>query len=186
MFGGGAGLTVALGLVPAAEAARRRRCRPRGARPTHAVPTEPAKTFGVGTYTDASVAYQISNFTIGRALVSCGVGTIAASEWSGPFAMLMYSTRVAHFESEPRSSFIRTGGRMRSITQIAGRTVEDVEHDFVALAYGRAGGVRPRFDVHFVTPFWRPDNAMATPSDAYPGKCRFGGELMIGEITVGR
>lgn len=137
-------------------------------------------------YTDASVANQASSFTIGRTLVSCGVGTVAAGAWSGPFAMLMYSTRVAHFEFEPLSSFIRAGGRMRSITQVAGGTVEDIEHDFVAIAHGSAGGIRPRFDVHFVTPFWKPGNVMATPSDAYPGKCRFGGELLIGEITVGR
>lgn len=185
-LGSGTGLAAALGLVPAAEAAKLRRCRARPAPPAPAPPAEPSKALGVGTYTDASVANQVSNFTIARALVSCGVGTIATGGWSGPFAMLMYSTRVAHFESEPLSSFIRAGGRMRSITQVAGRTIEDVEHDFVAIAHGRSGGLRPRFDVHFVTPFWKPDNAMATRSDAYPGKCRFGGELLIGEITVGR
>jgi hypothetical protein len=185
-LGGGAGAAAALGLVPAADAAKARRCRARRMPSAPSQPVAPPKAFGVGTYTDASVANQVSNFTIGRAMVSCGVGTIAAGGWSGPFAMLMYATRVAHFESEPLSSFIRAGGTMRSITQVAGRTVEDVEHDFVAIAFGRASGARPRFDVHFVTPFWRPGNAMATPSEAYPGKCRFGGELLIGEITVGR
>jgi hypothetical protein len=116
---------------------------------------------------------------------SCGVGTIASGDWSGPFAMLMYATRMVHFEAEPLSSYIRAGGRMRSITQMLGRTVEDVEHDFVAVAHGRSGGGPPRFDVHFVTPFWNPGNPMATRSEDFPGKCRFGGEMLIGEITVG-
>ena len=34
---------------------------------------------GVGTYTDASVANQISNFSINRQMVSCGVGTVGAT-----------------------------------------------------------------------------------------------------------
>ena len=40
---------------------------------------------GVGTYTDASVANQISNFTINRQMVSCGVGTVGATGFTGPF-----------------------------------------------------------------------------------------------------
>ena len=147
-------------------------------------PPPQVNAFGVGTYTDSSVANQISNFTINRTQVSCGVGTLATSGWTGPFAMLMYSTRIALFEAEPLSSYIRVGGRMRSITQMLGNTVEDVEHDFVAVAHGRNGSGRPRFDVHFATPFWKPGNPMATRSEDYPGKCRFGGELLLGEVSI--
>jgi hypothetical protein len=52
---------------------------------------------GVGTYTDASVGQQISNFTINPRMVSCGVGTVAAGQMSGPFAMLMYAKTVATY-----------------------------------------------------------------------------------------
>jgi hypothetical protein len=188
-WGGGASLAASAGLVPVTGAelaeARARRCRARRRVAPAPAPPRERTAFGAGTYTDASVANQASTFTIGRSMVSCGVGTIASGGWSGPFAMLMYSTRIALFEAESLSSYIRAAGRMRSITQMLGKTVEDVEHDFVAIAHGRSGGGRPRFDVHFVTPFWDPGNPMATRSEDYPGKCRFGGEMLIGEIMVG-
>lgn len=171
--------------APASAAAKRRstRCVTQR-RPAQPLPAPGPDASGVGTYTDASVANQISNFTINRSMVSCGVGTLAANGWSGPFAMLMYATHIAYFEAEPLSSYIRAGGRMRSITQMLGKTVEDVEHDFVAVAHGRNGSGPPRFDVHFATPFWKPGNPMATRSADYPGKCRFGGEMLIGEIRI--
>jgi hypothetical protein len=160
--------------------------RTRRAKPGPPAPAPAPNAFGVGTYTDASVADQISNFTINRLQVSCGVGTVAASGWTGPFAMLMYSTHIAMFEADALASYLRASGRMRSITQMLGKTIEDVEHDFVAVAHGHNGSGPPRFDVHFATPFWKPGNPMATRSTDYPGKCRFGGEMLLGEITIGR
>jgi len=49
------------------------------------------KDEGVGTYSDSSVVNQVSNFTINRQMISCGVGTVSGGGigFSGPFAMLM-------------------------------------------------------------------------------------------------
>src|SRR5438034_5505362 len=86
---------------------------------------------GVGTYTDPSVANQISNFTINRQMVSCGVGTVAFTpQFSGPFAMLMYAKDISHYYANHLTKTIRASGRMRSITHVGGNLVEDVEHDF--------------------------------------------------------
>ena len=45
-----------------------------------------------------------------------------------------------------------------------------------------AGGAR--FDVHFSTPFWDRYNPMCTPSAIKAGACRFGGQLLIGNIFI--
>jgi hypothetical protein len=149
---------------------------------------------GVGMYTDASVAHQISSFTINPQTVSCGVGTLAAGgEASGPFAMLMYATRMDSYTVDQGSGEIRATGRMRSITKVGGSVVEDAEHDFLAVAAGtvahggfeqavHAGG--DRFDVHFQTPFWDQYNPMCTPSGLIAGDCRFGGELLMGHVCM--
>lgn len=146
---------------------------------------------GVGTYTDSSVANQISNFTINPLMVSCGVGTLAHGQWSGPFAMLMYSTDIRAYEVERAAAAIRASGTMRSITKVAGETVEDVEHEFLALAVDGAAHsageerARPdRFDVHLRTDFWNVANPMCSPSDTVQGGCRFGGDLLLGDIFV--
>src|SRR5919109_5028599 len=119
---------------------------------------------GVGMYTDSSVAHQVSSFTINPQTVSCGVGTLAAGgEASGPFAMLMYATRMDSYTVDKEFGEIRATGRMRSITKVGGAVVEDAEHDFLAVAAAtvahggfeqavHAGG--DRFDIHFQTPFW--------------------------------
>ncbi len=71
--------------------------------------------------------------------------------------------------------------------------VEDAEHDFLAVAAGagphggfdqavHAGGAR--FDVHFSTPFWDRYNPMCTPSSVAAGACRFGGELLLGNVFM--
>jgi len=140
---------------------------------------------GVGTYTDASVANQISNFTINRQMVSCGVGTVGASGFTGPFAMLMYSKDIQSYSADHYTRTIRVFGRMRSITVVGGVTVEDVIHDFLAVAVDNKGTGKPdRFDVHFTTPFWKA-SPMCTPSAEVEGWCRFGGELLLGDVTVG-
>jgi hypothetical protein len=149
---------------------------------------------GVGMYTDASVAHQVSSFTINPQTVSCGVGTLAAGgEASGPFAMLMYATRMDSYTVDKESGEIRATGRMRSITKVGGAVVEDAEHDFLAVAAAtvahggfeqavHAGG--DRFDVHFRTPFWDQYNPMCTPSTLVEGDCRFGGELLMGHVFM--
>jgi hypothetical protein len=151
---------------------------------------------GVGMYTDPSVANQVSSFTINPQTVSCGVGTVAAGgEASGPFAMLMYATRMDSYAVDEEAGEIRAAGRMRSITKMGTAVVEDAEHDFVAIAAAtvahggfeqaaHAGG--DRFDVHFSTPFWDRYNAMCTPSTVIAGACRFGGELLLGHVFMGR
>jgi hypothetical protein len=148
---------------------------------------------GVGAYTDASVAHQVSNFTINERMVSCGVGTVApGGPSSGPFAMLMYATEIHRYDVERNGDRrILAEGRMRSITRMAGLTVEDVEHDFLAVAVDGRGSAPDRFDVHFATPLWSPDNPMATPSADHPGWVRFGGAVIadpegrpLGEIVV--
>ena len=149
---------------------------------------------GVGMYTDSSVANQVSSFTINPKTVSCGVGTLATGgEASGPFAMLMYATRMDSYTVDQEAGEIRATGRMRSITKVGTAVVEDAEHDFLAVAASavphggfdqatHAGGAR--FDVHFSTPFWDRYNAMCTPSAIKAGACRFGGELLLGNIFV--
>jgi hypothetical protein len=151
------------------------------------------KDEGVGTYTDPSVASQISNFSINRQMVSCGVGTITGgSTFSGPFAMLMYAKDISHYHANHLTKVIRASGRMRSITHVGGTQVEDEDHDFLAIAVDN-GATGDRFDVHFKTTFWNPANPMCSPSTEVPGSCRFGGVLVtdslgttqMGDITVG-
>lgn len=158
--------------------------------------TQPLMGTGVGMYTDSSVANQVSSFTINPKTVSCGVGTLAAGgDASGPFAMLMYATRMDSYTVDPEAGEIRATGRMRSITKVGSAVVEDAEHDFLAVAAAsvahggfdqamHAGG--DRFDVHFSTPFWDRYNPMCTPSSIVAGACRFGGELLLGNVFVPR
>lgn len=144
------------------------------------------KEAAVGIYTDLSVAGQASSFSMNRSMVSCGVGTLAGPHLSGPFAMLMYATRIDTYAVVRAARTLRATGHMRSITQMAGQTVEDVEHEFIAIALDGGGAHPDRFDVHFRTPFWTPGkNPMATPSDVDPHLSRFGGELLIGLVDAG-
>jgi hypothetical protein len=149
---------------------------------------------GVGMYTDPSVANQASSFTINPLMVSFGVGTLAAGgEVSGPFAMLMYATHVGGYQVDPEAGEIRATGRMRSITKIGAAVVEDIEGDFTAVAADTVAhaaaeeALHPggdRFDVHFQTPFWNHGNAGCTHSDLVDGGCRFGGELLLGDVLI--
>jgi hypothetical protein len=143
---------------------------------------------GVGLYTDPSVANQVSTFTINRTLVSCGVGTFEVGGAFGPFDMLMYSTRIDVYDVDCGAREITAKGEMRSITRVAGVVVEDVRHPFIAHAVDLDGDEEPprrdRFDVHFKTTFWQPGNPFCTPSDRYPGLCRFGGRLFAGDVHV--
>jgi hypothetical protein len=142
---------------------------------------------GVGMYSDASTADHASTFTIDRRLVSCGVGA-ENIEGIGPFEMLMYSTKIKKYIVDRDAKEITARGEMRSITRAAGAVVEDVRHAFIAHALDRDGDEgqprSDRFDIHFKTAFWQPGNLLCTPSDRYPGLCRFGGVLFAGDIHV--
>jgi hypothetical protein len=119
------------------------------------------KDEGVGTYSDASVGNQISNFSINRQMVSCGVGTVSTPSGTGghtggPFAMLMYATDIAFYHADHRTKTITARGRMISITHVDGEEVEREEHDFIAIAKDRREPVvqqgnpmEDRFDIHF-------------------------------------
>ncbi len=147
------------------------------------------KDEGVGTYTDDSVANQVSTFTINRQMVSCGVGigSVDPVTKSVPFAMLMFSTDIRAYHAGPLTKIIRASGRMRTITKVGANIVEDVEHDFLAIAVDNHGSTNPdRFDIHFATPFWKAGNPSCTPSTEMAGGCRFGGEVLLGDITAGR
>jgi hypothetical protein len=182
----------ALGVAAAAGPAGGARPRPAGASLRQEEAAMPGT--GVGMYTDDSVAHQVSSFTINPKMVSCGVGTLAAGgDSSGPFAMLMYSTRIDTYSVDADAGEIRATGRMRSITKVGGAVVEDAEHDFLAIAAStvRHGGFEDavhaggdRFDVHFSTPFWDRYNPMCSPSVVAAGKCRFGGELLLGHVFM--
>jgi hypothetical protein len=143
---------------------------------------------GVGLYTDASVAGLVSTFTINRQIVSCGVGTFDPSAMPfDSFGMLMYAKDTRSYKANHLTQTIRATGTMRSITQVNGITVEDVDHEFLAIALDRAGSRHPdRFDIHFASPFWNTGNPFCTPSAEVAGGCRFGGELFSGDVTVGR
>jgi len=148
---------------------------------------------GVGMYTDPSVASQVSTFTINPRLVSCGVsagpGIISppAPPQPASFAMLMYSTRLDSYQVDRKSKTIYAAGRMRSITKFGPvPPIEDVQHDFVAIAVDN--NPHDRFDIHFKTPFWNTGNLLCTPSTVVKGGCRFGGELLrdMGDVVVGQ
>lgn len=144
---------------------------------------------GTGMYTDASVMFQASTFSINPEGVTCAVGTVNATGAIGPFEMLMYSIGTHTYVVNPVTRTITASGKMRSITRVAGVIVEDVIHDFIAVAVDNQPS-RPqpnradRFETHFASPFWNLSNPMCTPSDRVPGGCRFGGQLMIGDVSV--
>lgn len=138
---------------------------------------------GVGMYADASTAMQMSTFTINPRMVSCGVGTLGGILGStGPFSMLMYSTKVDSYKVDTATNTITATGTMRSITHMGGQVVEDAMHPFTAIAVNRAGV--DRYDLHFTTPFWNAGNPTCSRSSVEGGGCRFGGDLLMGEIAA--
>ena len=147
------------------------------------------KNEGVGLYTDASVANQVSTFTINPRKVSCGVGTVDAGGILGPFEMIMFSLDKHSYKVNTATKTITATGRMRSVTRLAGVVVEDANHDFIGIAVDNQPGTpqpngTDRFDIHFKTPFWQVGNPACSPSTIVPGGCRFGGNVFLGDVAV--
>lgn len=141
---------------------------------------------GVGIYADMSTAQQMSTFTINPRMVSCGVGTIGGllPGFTGPFGMLMYSTAITEYHVETTTNIITAKGAMRSITHmLGGALAEDENHLFTAIAVDKPGGP-DRYDLHFKTTFWNTGNLLCAPSSVVAGGCRFGGDLLMGDIAT--
>lgn len=172
---------------------------------SHNVPT--LKDAGAGMYTGMDVMQMISGASIDRNLVTCQVGIVALdfnellvlSEVvsnllgivlgpgdTGPFAMSMYSLSVSSYNVNHAAGTIRAKGIVRSITKIGGVTIENATAPYLSVATdGSRHGQRDSFSINFTTPFWKvPANPLATPSTFHKGWAMFGGDLIIGQISV--
>jgi hypothetical protein len=141
---------------------------------------------GVGIYSDMSTAFQMSTFTVNPRMVSCGVGTVGGilPGFTGPFAMLMYSTAITEYHVDTGANTITARGAMRTITHVAGGALaEDQNHTFIAVAIDKPTGP-DRWDLHFKTNFWQATNLLCTKSTLVEGGCRFGGDLLMGDIQT--
>jgi len=154
---------------------------------------------GAGMHVGPDTAMGISTFTINPSAVSCGVGSLGNSPGavpmtgslptgagtSGPFAMMMYATRVSSYSVDKHLHSITARGTMRSITAMGGQVCEDVLHPFIAVAYDRRGERPDEFYLHFLTPFWNAQNPMATKSSLNDAWAMFGSPILFGEVNVG-
>jgi hypothetical protein len=154
---------------------------------------------GAGMHSGPDTAMGISTFTISPTSVSCGVGSMGNSPGavpmtgavptgaatSGPFAMMMYATKVDSYTVDKHLGSITARGTMRSITAMGGQVVEDVLHPYIAMAYDRHGERPDEFYLHFITPFWNAQNPMATKSTVNDAWAQFGSAILFGEVNVG-
>lgn len=155
---------------------------------------------GVGMHVGPDTAMGISTFTLNPVSVTCGVGSLGNSPGAvpgtaavptgiattGPFTMLMYSTRIDKYVLDEDARTITARGVMRSITTAATLTIEDILHPFVAVGHDNRTTMRDEFYLHFQTPFWMPDgNPMATRSTLHETWAMFGSAILLGEINVG-
>jgi hypothetical protein len=162
---------------------------------------------GAGMHVGIGSVQMIACATISRTLTTCQVGQIGltfsqlgalatflepilgillGAGWSGPFAMEMYSKDVKTFEIDRPAGKMTAKGMVRSITKIAGVTIEDVTTPYLAVATDGRGSQDSYF-LSFTSPFWAtPGNPLATPSTFHPGWSMFGGELIVGEVSVPR
>lgn len=173
---------------------------------SNSVPT--LKDAGAGMHSGLSTVQMMGCATISRELVTCAVGQfgltlselgaladfllpyigfLLAPGWSGPFAMEMYSLNVTSYDITRSSGKIKAKGTVRSITKIAGVMIEDATSPYVAVATDNHGrNDQPdSYYLSFTTPFWAaPGNPLATPSTFHKGWSMFGGELIVGNISV--
>jgi hypothetical protein len=153
---------------------------------------------GAGMHAGPDTAAGISTFTLNPMSVSCGVGSLGNSPGavpmsadlptglatSGPFAMMMYATRIDSYKVDKVANSIVAIGTMRSITTMGGQTAEDVLHSFVAQGFDRKGRTPDEFFLHFKTPFWHAGNPMATKSNLNNAWAMFGSPVLFGEVNV--
>lgn len=149
----------------------------------------------VGMYTDQSTLFQSSVFSANPLFVECGVGTenlrLPTGAYLGPFEMLMYSETIDSYDVSGNTIVIT--GTMRSITRMAGNVIDDAIHPFVAVAQDGVPPAKDRWDLYYITPFWRQvpnllgdplGSVLCTPSNVIPGGCKFGGELFVGNVNA--
>jgi hypothetical protein len=101
--------------------------------------------------------------------------------------MEMYSLDVTTYDVGRTSGKIKAKGTVRSITKIAGVMIEDATSPYIAVATDNDGrNDQPdSYYLSFTTPFWTsPGNPLATPSTFHKGWSMFGGELIVGDISV--
>lgn len=161
---------------------------------------------GAGLHATMSTAGLMAAATISRESATCGVGTPALEtallqtlpgvgpilgglpilgDGVAPFAMMMYSYSVTSYDIDRQAGTLRAAGQMRSITEIAGVTIEDVEHPYIFVGKDARGTGRDSVALSFTTPFWAVGtNPLASPSDQVDGWSMFGGPLMLGEVNV--
>lgn len=159
---------------------------------------------GAGFHAEMGTMQMLSAATISRELVTCAVGQIGMNSdmvaalqpvlgtlfgpgFTGPFAMLMFAESVASYDIDRSAKTITAKGTMRSITKIAGLTIDDAMTPFLAVATdNKAKGTPDTFFLSYKTPFWNTaTNPLATPSQFVSGFSQFGGELIMGQVNVG-
>lgn len=158
---------------------------------------------GAGFHAEMGTMQMLSAATISRELVTCAVGqmglnsdmvaalqpvlgTLFGNGFSGPFAMLMFAESVASYDIDRSTKTITAKGTMRSITKIAGLTIDDAMTPFLAVATdNKAKGTPDTFFLSYKTPFWNTaTNPLATPSQFVSGFSQFGGEFIMGQVNV--
>lgn len=172
-----------------------------------AVPT--LKNAGAGMHVGVGSVQMIACATISRELVTCAVGQMGMDfsqlsllavflepflgkllgpGFSGPFAMEMYSLNVSSYDVNHRAGTIRAKGVVRSITKVAGVQIENATSPYLAVATdGSRTGQRDSYFLNFTTPFWKAHrNPLATPSKFHKGWSMFGGQFIVGEVSVTR
>jgi hypothetical protein len=178
-----------------------------GGSTSDSVPT--LKDAGAGMHVGIGSVQMMACATISRELTTCAVGQIGLTlselsvlatflepilgfllspGWSGPFTMEMYSLNVKTYDVNRPAGRLTAKGTVRSITKIAGIMVEDATSPYIAVATdGRGGKNGDSYHLSFKTPFWStPGNPLATPSTFHKGWSMFGGELIVGEVSVPR
>lgn len=167
------------------------------------------KDAGAGMHVGIGSVQMIACATIAKELTTCQVGQMGMDfsqlsvlagflepilgillgpGFSGPFAMSMFSLDQPTYDVNHSAGTILGKGTIRSITKVAGITIEDATAPFqVNATDGSRTGQRDSFFLSFTTPFWKtPGNPLATPSKFHKGWSMFGGEFILGEIRVTR
>jgi hypothetical protein len=158
---------------------------------------------GAGMHAEMGTMQMFSAATIAPNLVTCMVGQMGMNSdmvaalapvlssvfgpgFSGPFAMAMFSENMASYQIDRNAKTIMAKGTMRSITKVAGMSIDDAMTPFLAVATDNsAKGTPDTFFLSYKTPFWNPaSNPLATPSQFVNGYSQFGGELIMGLVRV--